>query len=118
MSFETFIPRKMVSSKPKITVLSTGIFWVNRFGEEEMFKDFDRTFLMYDRERQVIGFRPTTDKENTYSLSRTKSRNSITISGKSFLEYFNIDYKQTRNYKPVWSEKEKGVIEIDLNEAA
>ncbi len=115
MSFETFIPRKMVSSKPKITVLSTGIFWVNRFGEEEMFKGFNRTFLLYDRERKIIGFKPTMEQENTYSLSRTKSRNSISISGKSFLEYFKIDYKQTRNYIPAWNEKEK-LVEIDLSQ--
>ena len=115
MSFETFIPRKMVSSKPKVTILHTGIFWVNRFAMEEMFKDLNRTFLLYDRERKVIGFKPTTERGNTYSLSRAKSRNDITISGKSFLEYFKIDYEQTRSYIPVWSEKEKAVIEIDLN---
>ena len=65
-------------------------------------------------EREVIGFRPTPKRKNTYSLSRAKSRNGITISGKSLLKYFKIDYKQKRNYIPVWNDEEE-LVEIELN---
>jgi len=114
MGFETFIPRKMVIGKPMVTILPVGVFWVNPATTTKYFKGFKRTFLLYDRERRVVGLKPTNEEKHTLSVSRSKARNSTTVAGKGFLEYFKILPKERKSYEATWNSKEK-VVEVDLN---
>ena len=114
MSFQKFIPRRMVTREAKITILQAGAFWINFAATRKFFKGFKRTYLLYDKERKVIGFKPTNEQKNTYSLSRARGRNDITVSGMAFLEYYKVSHKERRSYKATWNDKER-VVEIDLN---
>lgn len=115
MGFEKFIPERIVTGEARITILPTGIFWINALATENFFAGFKRTILLYDKERRVIGFQPANEQRHTYSLSRTTGRKDITVSGMAFLEYFKIPHKEKQGYKPTWNKTEK-VLEIDLNE--
>lgn len=115
MGFETFIPRRMITREAKITILEAGIFWINFITTRKFLKGFKRTYVLYDKERKVIGFKPTNEQKHTYSLSRAKGRNDITVSGMAFLEYYKIPHKERKSYKATWNDKER-LVEIDLNQ--
>ncbi len=113
MSLKMFVPSRIPTDKAKITILKSGIFWVNRKAAEQFFKEFERGLLYFDEDRQVIGLKPTNDKENSYSLSRVEKRKDITISGMAFLKHTGINYSKTESFEPVWNEKEE-MVEIRL----
>jgi len=113
-AFETFIPRRMVTREARITILGAGVFWINFAATRKFFEGFKRTYLLYDKERKVIGFKPTNEQENTYSLSRARGRNDITVSGMAFLEFYKVPHKERKSYEAAWNSKEK-LVEVDLN---
>lgn len=112
MSFK-FIPSKIWTGKERITLLESGIFWINRPAAEKFFKGFERVALYWDTERKVVGLKPTRKQEHTHSLSKAKGRNDITVCGLSFLKYTKINHSKTQSFEPVWNEKEK-LVEIRL----
>jgi len=113
MSFKMFIPSRIPTNKEKITILKSGIFWVNRKTSERFFKGFKRVLLYWDKERKVIGFKPVNDGEHSYSLSRVEKRKDINISGMAFLKHNGISYKNTQSFEPAWDDKEK-LVTIQL----
>ena len=115
MGFEKFIPDRVITREGKITILPTGVFWINAVTTKDFFQGLQRTFLLYDKEARTIGFQPTYEREHTYVLSSSKNRHDITVSGRAFLEYYKISYEERKSYKPTWNEKEK-LVQIDLNE--
>jgi hypothetical protein len=115
MGFEKFIPERVSTGEAKVTILPTGVFWINAITAKDFFEGFKRTFLLYDKEARAIGFQPTHEQEHSYSLSRAKGRKDITVSGTAFLECYKVAHEKRKNYKPTWNEKEK-LVQIDLNE--
>lgn len=113
MSFKTYIPTRKPKSPAKISVQASGMMWISGKAKR-LFKDHKRVFLLYDEQRRVVGFKPTDEKKNTFSLSSTGKRPDCTVSGISFVEYFNIKEKVTKSYEATWNEEE-GIVEIDLN---
>ncbi len=113
MSWETYVPMRKAKSPAKITIQPSGMMWVSGKAKR-FFKDYKRVFLLYDKQRKVIGFKPTKEEKNTFSLSSTGERPDCTISGISFVEYFDIKHTKSRSYEATWNEKE-GIVEIDLN---
>jgi len=97
-----------------ITISPVRTFWINSSATREFFEGFRRVFLLYDRERKVIGFEPTNEQKDSYALSRNKARIAITVSGIAFLAYYEIPHDKTRIYKATWNDKEN-LVEIDLN---
>lgn len=116
MSFEQFVPRRIGISEPMVTISPGGrTFWINSSATREFFQDFRRTFLLYDRERKIIGFKPTKEQKHSYALSKATSRTAITVSGMAFSKYYKIPpSEKTKGYKATWNDREK-LLEIDLN---
>lgn len=112
MSFEKYVPMRKPSAPPKISLLVTGMFWVSPKAKE-LFQDYKRVFLLYDRERKVVRFEPTNEKKNSFSLSLSSKRRDATISGISFCEHFRIKHTETKSYEAIQN-KEEGVVEINL----
>ena len=115
MAFEVFVPRRATPNVPRVAILPSGAFWISSGATKAYFEGFQRTFVLYEKKRNLIGFRPTNEPENSYALSRTKGRNDITLSGKDFSECLKISHKERKSYKATWNRKEK-LVQIDLNE--
>lgn len=113
MSFKLFVPSRIPTNKARITILKSGILWINKRTSENFFRGFKRAFLYWDEDKKVIGLKPTDNNENSYSLSRVGKRKDITISGMAFLKHTRIDHSKTQSFEPVWNEKEK-LVEIRL----
>lgn len=115
MGFEKFIPDRVITGEAKITILRTGVFWINAVTAKDFFEGIHKTFLLYDKEARTIGFQPTYEHEpNSYSLSTAKGRKDITVSGRAFLAYYKVPHEESKSYKPTWNKKEK-LVQIDLN---
>lgn len=114
MAFNVFAPKRVMGREPKIAILPTGIFWINFTAAKKFFKSFKRTYLVYDKHKRLVGFRPSNEQTNTYSLSTTESRNDCFVSGSSFLHEFKIPLER-RTYKARWNDSER-LVEIDLNQ--
>lgn len=113
MGFEEFVPRQVRSGELRIAILPSGSFWVGMAAAEKFFREYERASLLYDKEREVIGIRPSKQAERTYSLSRSKNRKNIQIAGQAFFRYFEISHEKRTVYEPTWNDKEN-LVEIDL----
>ena len=79
--------------------------------------------LFYDRDAKVIGMKPTTDPREQGAMKLVKrtattpsGKTSISsyISARSFLNFYNIAYREKiRHYEPVWSDDHKMIL-VDL----
>jgi len=116
VAFEKFIPKRLTTKQPKITILPRGMFWLNFVTAKNFFEGFNRTVLLYDKERKVIGFQPTNEEKCSYCLSRSKDgkHRDIIVSAIAFLNHFEIPHENKRSYTPLWNEKER-LLELDLS---
>jgi len=121
--FESFGAR----TTPKVSIRSNGQIGLSA-GALRMFgilgKDW-KVVLFFDEEAKLIGFKPTQDADEKSAipvLVRVGKPNSTgavaesgQISGKSFLETFQIKFKdKTRSFDPCRDEKNELFV-IDLN---
>ncbi len=115
MAFETFTGRQKVTNEPKVSILKQGNFNFNN-GATRILKDKSVTYLqlLFDKEKNKIGFKPCTKKtEGAYQLRESKG--GAQISGMAFLRHYQIPYKdKTRSYPAHWDEQQKMLI-IDLD---
>lgn len=116
------------SYSPKISIRSNGSIGFSQ-GALHRFKLREGEWyvvMFYDRVAQVIGIKPTQDKEepNIIKLNKKEAvgkENKISvnafISAKSFLEFYNISYNKTKSYQAEWSEENQMIIlKINNNE--
>ncbi len=113
MSWEKYIPMRKAQGPPKISIQPSGMIWISGKAMKKFFRGHKRVFLLYDKQRRVVGFKPTKEEKGTFSLSSTGKRPDATVSGISFVEYFKIKEKETRSYQATWNEKDK-IVEIEL----
>lgn len=114
MTFRVFVPQKLVTREAKITISPRGVFWVSPGAMRKFFDGFDRTVILYNPEKGLIGFKPTRELKNSYSISRRKGRNDATVSGKGVMECLKISYKGAKSYRATWNKKEE-LVQIDLS---
>jgi hypothetical protein len=122
--FEEFVYKKRSINKQKeaqISITKTGIFCINGLCMRKYFKDFDYVVFLYSDIEKQIAIKPMKNNEdNTYIISRIKSKKSNkiyrgTIGAKSFFDYFKIPYKEkVKAYSVSWNDEEKFLI-IDIN---
>jgi hypothetical protein len=121
MPFEVFDKRAIpTTDKPWVTIQKRGAFSLNRASHEAL--DGPKAVqLLYDAERQLIGFKAT-DPEGpiAYPVRRTsakrQTRNSTwVISGAGFCKYYGIDASKARRFKATM---ENDILIVDLNSEA
>ncbi len=91
------------SYKPKISIRSNGQLGFN-FGSIEKFSlsKYSYAVLFFDPDTKRIGIRLTQNKaEDGVCKLQVRSTNG-TISAKSFLDYYSIDYEKTKRFDAVW----------------
>lgn len=72
--------------------------------------------LFYSKDDDVIGVKPGAAKDEEGAVRLLATNNNAFISGRSFLEYYNIPYSgATRQYNAVWSEEHEMIL-VDLKD--
>lgn len=109
MPFEKFVMTGR-SYKPKISIRANGQIGLNQ-GAIERFNlnKYKYAVLFFDKDSERIGIRLTNTEEEGICKLQVRQSNAA-ISGKAFLDYYEIDYSKTNRYDSVWDEKEKMII--------
>lgn len=118
MAFEKFIKKGCTYKFPVLRISDSkhrdGMFEFN-VGVRRIFGEGGATnaALLFDRETRRIGIHlQSTEGENTLKLTPSKDRNSgMFLSGKGFLQYFNIP--ERGRFKVEYDESE-GLYVVDL----
>lgn len=102
------------SFKPKISIRKRGQIGFNngaikRFG----LNNYEFVVLYIDKERTKIAFNFTNSVEDDGAIKLVKKKNNYFMSGKSFLDYYNIPYGKSQAYEVDWN-PETMVAIIDI----
>lgn len=115
MAFERFTA-KGKSFVPKVSIWKRGQIGLSQ-GAVERFKlsEYKYVALFYDKDNQLIGLKFTNnDKEEGVAKLSVKVNGAI-FSAKAFLDYYNIDYSDTKQYD-IKLDMESGLYVFDLKE--
>jgi hypothetical protein len=113
MGFEVFDKRAAgVSKHPYVTVQRKGPFSFNRAAHELLGKP-EAVELLYDREQERIGFRPTAPERPQAFPMRPQGKNAATfmVAGQAFAKHYKLDTSVARRY-PVRMEEDIMVLDL------
>lgn len=118
MAFEVFDRRLTPLAKaPTVTIQKRGVMSLNR-AAHALIGDADTVELLYDRDVEVIGIRPTSDDVPHAYPVRPQSANKLTgpllIAGTAFVQYYGIDTTTSRRWTPT---VQNSILCIDLKQA-
>ena len=114
MAFEEYTQkRSRYTPDATITINVSGNISINKQCYEQYFKDFVWVKLYFDKETNRIGIKPVREAAfNTYSIRNNRGR-SAAISGRSFLQNYNVNFKESRRCR-VEYDKENEMLVVDL----
>ena len=104
------------SFKPKISIRTNGQIGFNagavkRFGIDK----YEFVVAYFNENQKKIAIEFTNDSETDGAIKIVKRSNNFFFSGKSFLEFHEIDYRKTIAYEVEWMKEERIAI-IDLGD--
>ncbi len=100
MGFEVFDKRAAVASKhPYVTMQRKGPFSFNQAAFDLMGSP-EAVELLYDRDTERVGFRPTDPERPRAFPVRAQGKNSVThvVAGQSFAKHYGLDTSVARRY--------------------
>ncbi|MFQ5730096.1 MAG: hypothetical protein ACE5GN_07025 [Waddliaceae bacterium] len=109
MGFERFT-KVGVSYKPRISIRANGQFGFTAGAVKKFhLNDYKFAVLFYDKEASRIGIKLTNEPEEGICRLQVKSTNAF-LSARAFLDYYGIDYGETKRYDAEWSEEDEMVV--------
>jgi hypothetical protein len=116
MPFEVFDKRQTALAKaPVVTIQRKGIISLNRAAYALM-KEPAAVELLYDRDRKVVGLRPTDESTpHAYEVrvqTPSKDTGPLLVAGTAFTNFYDIDTSVSRRWTPF---VEDGILCIDLS---
>jgi len=107
MAFERFSERGR-GYKPKVSIWKRGQIGFNQGAVKRFDLDkYQYAVLFFDAENKRIGFKFTNDVDEDGISKLTVKDTGAIMSAKSFLDFHEIDYEETRKYDIGYDEKEK-----------
>jgi hypothetical protein len=113
MPFEVFDKRNAPLAKsPSVTIQKRGIFSINKTAHK-MIDEAETVELLFDKENQIIGLRPTNMSPNAYAIRPQTARatGQAILSATAFTQYYEIDTSVSRRWEP---SVEDGILCIHL----
>jgi len=110
VTFEKFI-FSGISFRPKVSIRKSGMFGFNNaLIKKYKLKNYKYVVLYFDAEKKIVGFKFTNDdnEEGIYKLSIGEK--SASFSGKSFLDYYGINFNSIKRYDAEWDNKNEMLI--------
>lgn len=113
IKFEGFVGvGRPIAQHQTLTLGLSGILGISRGASERYrLENYKYAALYYDPDDQVIGIKPTNDKQAANCTLRTR-RNGYgkEISCKLFLKHFNIARRDTHRYPLSWDEESEMLV--------
>lgn len=123
MSFEEFTRKSVRLTKdPAITIQKRGSMGLNASAYELLKGEHEETDdgklpvqLLFDKENQIVGLRPTSrDDPNAYLVRKQKLSPSYLVAGKMFFKHYGVELGVTRRYKV--RKYEDGIVGFGLGD--
>ncbi len=116
MAFERFTARGR-SYAPKVSIWKRGQIGLSQ-GAVERFglRNFKYVVMFYDSENKMIGLKFTNDEQEEGAAKMNVKPNGAMFTAKSFLDYYDIEYKETEQYE-IRHDKEADLYVFNLREA-
>ena len=97
--------------KPKISITKSGLIGFNQ-GAVRHFKlsDYEYAVLYYDRDYSRIGIGLTNDENENGICKLRKRASGADVSAKSFFDYYDISYVNSKRYDAIWDNDEHKII--------
>ena len=114
MSFEKFTQTGQ-RFKPKLSIWGKGgqIGFNQGAVKRFNFATYRYAILFFDREKKRIGIKFTNDEKEEGIIKFNIRKTGGVIPGKSFMDYYGIDYSKTKNYDVVFDDENQLYI-VDL----
>jgi len=115
MGFELFTAKKSTSRSPTVAILKGGGMFFNSAFYENFLSKNKYINLYYDKERKLIGIKPT-DKCEPYSypIKANAQKTGCSISAVSFCNLYKINFDKTRRFSVAWN-PELQLVEVKLS---
>lgn len=115
MAYEIFTRKVARRGTPMLTITKLGRLSLNKTATVILEKQaIEFVLVLWDNEGRKIGIRPITKRDNrAYTLAYGKKGNGAGFSAKTFLDYINYDYSQSRSFPTEWNTSE-GVFETEI----
>ncbi|MCI0628701.1 MAG: hypothetical protein L0387_44810 [Acidobacteria bacterium] len=110
MPFEKFTETAR-SYRAKISLRSNGTIGLNA-GAVKKFRIGANTFsvLFYDRERKLIGIRPSKNGSEEGAQKLNLGKTGAWIAARRFLDYYELSTEETKRYDASWDEQEQMIV--------
>jgi hypothetical protein len=110
--FEVFDPQEAARViEPFVSLQRKGTFTLNRAAFDALGQP-SHVELLFDRDDQVIGFRPVNpSKPTAYAVRSTDPSGSFAVAGKAFVKHYGIETAVARRWPAVF---EHGVLCVQL----
>lgn len=117
MGFELFDRKRGPAGASTIALTKHGSFNFNKAAYDRYFKDYERVLLYYDRERQVIGLKPTNEERREAYEVHSRPGNTGNFSGVAFIRHFGLDIRETKTMVATWNDADD-LVELRFSEPA
>lgn len=116
--FEKFTMRGR-SFKPKVTIRSRGqISFNNGCIQRYELDKYNYAVLFMSNDKNKIAIVMTNNQEEEGATKLIKKSGNFFLSGKSFLDYYGIDYEKSTQFDVEWMSEQKAlVVELDNEES-
>ena len=97
--------------KPKISITKSGLIGFNQ-GAVKHFNltNFEYAVLYYDRDNSRIGIGLTNNKDENGICKLRKRASGADVSAKSFYDYYDINYRESKRYDAEWDGDEDKIV--------
>lgn len=106
MAYEIFSRKTSRMGTPMVTITKLGRIALNKTATARFERDaVELVLLMWDKESRKIAIRPISKKEpRAYRVTYGAKGNGAGFSAKTFLDYIELDFTESRNIAIEWND--------------
>ena len=115
MAYQIFEKRHARMTTPAVTIATNGRIILNSAAARIFHKNaVENVLLLFDAEQNKMALRSISKKDSrAYKVTFGRNQNGCSFSGKSFLDWAKMDYREKHTFPAVWNEEEV-LLEISL----
>lgn len=114
MGFERFVPPKSAGARPKATIRPSGLISFDAVSVETFnLEKASYGILFFDKNKKIIGFKPTAKADENGALKLSRRRRSVSVKSPQFFEQFGLKFDEPQKFD-VDHDPEEGMLTIDV----
>ena len=96
---------------PMVSIYKAGAIGLNKAVLDKYeLRKYRYALFYYDKDEQKIGIQFTSKEEAGAYAIRPRSGKAADLSGRAFLQYFEIEHSETKRFMPEWDDRHNMLI--------